>query len=147
MCFCFQINNQLFYTLTTKYMLLTKTIIFIQAEILPVTVYSCQQMPGPVSDCESKSYGCVSTCCHAKKLMCCDCAIFVWWNYDFDNPVITAALSSHYREIRNKEFICKQCHEQLRRGIYMSQPLENGNHKVPMLSIATLHKLIWHQWM
>ena len=29
-------------------MLLTKTIIFIQMEILPVTVYSCQQMPVPL---------------------------------------------------------------------------------------------------
>ena len=44
--------------------------------------------------------------------------------------MITATLSSHYREIRNKEFIYKQCHEQLRRGIYMSQPCKKGEPQV-----------------
>ena len=108
------------------------------------TLSKCVQLSANASstgDCESKLYGCVCTCCHAKKL-CCDCVIFVCQNYDFDNPVITAALSSHYREFRNKEFICKQCHEQLRRGIYISQPFKKEEHKLPMLSIATLHKLI-----
>ena len=92
------------------------------------TLNKCVQLSANASstgDCESKLYGCVCTCCHAKKL-CCDCVIFLHQNYDFDNPVITAALSSHYREIRNKEFICKKCHEQLRRGIYMSQPCKKG---------------------
>ena len=119
----FQLNNQLcFYTLNLKYMLLTKTIISIQVEILPVTVCSCQQMPVPLV---IMNQSCMDVSAHAViQKLCCDCVIFLWQNYDFDNPVITAALSSHYREIRNKEFICKQCHEQLRRGIYMSQQLK-----------------------
>ena len=93
-----------------------------------ITLSKCVQLSANASsmaDHESKLYGCVCTCCHTKKL-CCDCVIFLHQNYYFDNPVITAALYSHYREIRNKEFICKQCHEQLRNGIYMSQACKKG---------------------
>ena len=65
---------------------------------------------------ESKNYGCVCTCCHRKHLMQCDCVIFVTKNYILDNPNVADALSRRYREVRNKEFICKPCHTKLQHG-------------------------------
>ena len=64
----------------------------------------------------SKKYGCVCTCCHRKNLMRCDCVIFVKKNYILDNPNVADALSRRYREVRNKEFICKPCHTKLQHG-------------------------------
>ena len=61
----------------------------------------------------SKKYGCVCTCCQRKNLMRCDCVIFVKKNYDTDNTNIPNALSNRYREVGNKEFICKPCHTRL----------------------------------
>ena len=56
---------------------------------------------------------CVWTCCHRKNLMQCDCVIFLKKNYDIDNSNIADALSSRYREVGNKESICKPCHTKL----------------------------------
>ena len=61
----------------------------------------------------SKKYGCVCTSCHRKNLMRCDCVIFLKKNYDIDNSNIADALSRRYREVGNKEFICKPCHTKL----------------------------------
>ena len=48
-----------------------------------------------------------------KNLIRCDCVIFVKKNYYLDNPNVADALSRRYREVRNKEFICKPCHTKL----------------------------------
>ena len=40
-----------------------------------------------------KKYRCVCTCCHRKKLMQCDCVIFLKKNYNVDNSNIADALS------------------------------------------------------
>ena len=45
--------------------------------------------------------------------MWCDCVIFVTKNYILDNLNIADALSRSYREVRNKEFICKPYHTKL----------------------------------
>ena len=45
-----------------------------------------------------------------------DCVIFVTKNYILDNPNVAYALSRRYREVRNKEFICKPCHTKLQHG-------------------------------
>ena len=60
---------------------------------------------------ESKKYGCVCTCCHADDLPRYQCVIFLRNNYNFDIPAVANALSKRYREIRQKEFICKPCHK------------------------------------
>ena len=60
-----------------------------------------------------KKYGCVCTSCHRKNLMRCDCVIFLKNNYNIDNANIADALSSRYRKVGNKEFICKPCHTKL----------------------------------
>ena len=65
----------------------------------------------------SKKYGCVCTCCHRKNLMWCDCVIFLKKNYDIDNSNIADALTSRYREVGNKEFICKSCHTKLQQSL------------------------------
>ena len=61
----------------------------------------------------SKKCGCVCTSCHRKNLMRCDCVIFLKMNYNMDNTNIADALSNRYREVGNKEFICKPCHTKL----------------------------------
>ena len=61
----------------------------------------------------SKKYRCVCTCRHRKNLIRCDCVIFLKKNYDIDNSNIADALSSRYREVGNKELICKPCHTKL----------------------------------
>ena len=67
---------------------------------------------------ESKKYGCVCTCCHANDLPHYNCVIFIRQNYNLNSPAIANALTKRYREIRQKEFICKPCHKQLKDGKY-----------------------------
>ena len=67
---------------------------------------------------ESKMYGCVCTCCHANDLPQHKCVIFLRNNYNFDIPAVPNALSKRHREIRQKKFICKPCHKQLKDGKY-----------------------------
>ena len=73
----------------------------------------------------SKKYRCVCTCCHRKNLMWCDCLIFLKKNYNLDNSNVADALSRRYREVRNKEFICKPCHTKLQHG-HFSKVNSNG---------------------
>ena len=63
-----------------------------------------------------KKYGCVCTCCHIDNLPWYKCVIFLTKNYNFDIPAVANALSKRHREIRQKEFICKPCHKQLKDG-------------------------------
>ena len=65
---------------------------------------------------ESKKYGCVCTCCHTDNLPWYKCVIFLRKNYNFDIPAVANALSKRHREIRQKEFICKPYHKQLKDG-------------------------------
>ena len=65
---------------------------------------------------ESKKYGCVCTCCHRNDLPWYNCVIFVKHNYNLNISAVANALSKHYREIRQKEFICKPCHKELKDG-------------------------------
>ena len=67
---------------------------------------------------DSKKYGCVCTCCHRNNLPQYDCIIFLKQNYNFNTPAVSNALSKQYREIRQKEFICKPCHKELKDGNY-----------------------------
>ena len=67
---------------------------------------------------ESKKYGCVCTCCHIDNLSWYKFVIFLTKNYNFDIPAVGNALSKRHREIRQKEFICKPCHKQLKDDIY-----------------------------
>ena len=76
---------------------------------------------------ESKKYGCVCTCCHADDLPQYKCVIFLRNNYNFDIPAVANALSKRYREIRQKEFICKPCHKQLKDGKYSNNVQNCGN--------------------
>ena len=46
------------------------------------------------------------------------CVIFLRKNYNFDIPAVANALSKRHRKIRQKEFICKPCHKQLKDGKY-----------------------------
>ena len=67
---------------------------------------------------ESKKYGCVCTCCHRNDLPWYNCVILVKHNYNLNIPAVANALSKQYREIRQKEFICKSCHKELKDGKY-----------------------------
>ena len=67
---------------------------------------------------ESKKYGCVCSCCHANDLPWYTCVVFLRNSYNFDIPAIANALSQRHRDIRQKEFICKPCHKQLKDGKY-----------------------------
>ena len=58
------------------------------------------------------------TCCHRSNLPWYDCVIFLKQNYNFNIPAVANALSKRYREIRQKEFICKPCHKELKDGNY-----------------------------
>ena len=73
-----------------------------------------------VGDCgetkESRKYGCVCMCNHADDLPRYQFVIFVRKNYNFDIPTVANTLSKRYREIRQKEFICKPYHKQLKDG-------------------------------
>ena len=76
---------------------------------------------------ESKKYGCVCTCCHADDLLRYQCVIFLRNSYNFDIPFVANGLSKRYREIRQKEFICKPCHKQSKDGTYSSNVQNCGN--------------------
>ena len=76
---------------------------------------------------ESKKYGCVCTYCHADDLPRYQCVIFLRNNYNFDIPPVANVLSKIYREIRQKEFICKPCHKQLKEGTYSNNVQNCGN--------------------
>ena len=76
---------------------------------------------------ESKKYDCMSTCCHADDLPKYECVIFLRNNYYFDIPAVANALSKRYREIRQKEFICKPCHKQLKDSKYSNNVQNFGN--------------------
>ena len=76
---------------------------------------------------ESKKYGCVCTCCHIDNLPQYKCVIFLTKNYNFEIPAVANALSKRHREIRQKEFICKPCHKQLKDGKY-SKNVQNCDH-------------------
>ena len=67
-----------------------------------------------------KKYGCVCICCHRNNLQWYDCIIFLKQNYNFNIPAVANALSKRYQEIRQKEFICKPCHKELKDGNYTS---------------------------
>ena len=67
---------------------------------------------------ESKKYGCVCTYCHRNDLPWYQCVIFVRRNYNFNIPAVANALSKWYRDIRQKEFICKPCHKELKDSKY-----------------------------
>ena len=70
---------------------------------------------------QTDNSGCVCTCCHTKNLERQDCVIFVSCSYNIYIPDVERSLSHHYREPRNKEFICKQCHVMLKGG----DPIKN----------------------
>ena len=76
---------------------------------------------------ESKKYGCVCTCCHTDDLPRYQCVIFLRHNYNFEIPAVANALSKKNREIRQKEFICKPCHKQLKDGTYRNNVQNCGN--------------------
>ena len=76
---------------------------------------------------ESKKYGCVCTCCHADDLPQYKCVIFLRNNYNFDILAVANALSKRYREIRQKEFICKPYHKELKDGKYSNNIQNCGN--------------------
>ena len=65
----------------------------------------------------SKKYGCVCTWCHKDYLHQYMCVIFLRNNYNFDIPAVANALWKRQR-IRQKEFICKPCHKQLKGDKY-----------------------------
>ena len=76
---------------------------------------------------ECKMYGCICTCCHIENLPRYKCVIFLTKNYNFDIPAAANALAKRHREIRQKEFICKPCHQQLKDGKYSSN-VQNCDH-------------------
>ena len=64
------------------------------------------------------------TCCHRSNLPRYDCVIFLKQNYNFNIHAVANALPKRYRETRQKEFICKPCHKQLKDGNYTNN-IEN----------------------
>ena len=66
-------------------------------------------------------------CCHADDLPWYKWVTFLRNNYNFDIPAVANALSKRYREIRQKEFICKPCHKQLKDGKYSNNVQICGN--------------------
>ena len=75
----------------------------------------------------SKKYGCVCTCCHAKVLSQYNCVIFIRQNYYLNIPAVANALSKWYQESRQKEFICKPCHKELKDGKYSKNVQNSAN--------------------
>ena len=57
-----------------------------------------------------------------------DCAIFLKKNYNVNNSNIADALSRRYREVRNKEFICKPCHTKLQHSHFSTVNLNGVDH-------------------
>ena len=69
--------------------------------------------------------------------MWCGCVIFVTKNYILDNWNVADALSRRYREVRNKEFICKPCHTKLQHDHFSkvnSNDVEHSENVVVMNS-------------
>ena len=66
-------------------------------------------------------------CCYTDNLPWYKCVIFLRNNYNFDIPAVANTLSKRYREIRQKEFICKLCHKQLKDGKYSNNVQDCGN--------------------
>ena len=75
---------------------------------------------------ESKKYGYVCTCYHTDNLPWYKCVIFLRNNSNFDIPAVANALSKRHREIRQKEFMCKPCHKELKDGKYRKN-VQNGD--------------------
>ena len=110
---------------------------------------------------ESKKYGCLCTCCHENDLPWSKCEIFLRDNYNFDIPAVANALSKRHREIRQKEFICKPCHKQLKDGKYSNNFQHNAysdlfgsnlNHEqddqnTKYMEVELIMKTIWHVQM
>ena len=67
------------------------------------------------------------TCCHTNDLPQYNCVIFVKHNYNLNIPTVANALSKWYWEIRQKEFICKPCHKELKGGKYSKNVLNCPN--------------------
>ena len=67
---------------------------------------------------ELKKYGCVCTCCQRNDMPQYHCIIFVKHNYNLNIPAFANALSKQYREIWQKEYICKPCHKELKDDKY-----------------------------
>ena len=67
---------------------------------------------------ELKKYGCVCTCYHRSYLPWYKCVIFVKHNYNLNICAVANELPKWYREIRQKEFICKPCYKELKDGKY-----------------------------
>ena len=59
-----------------------------------------------------------ANCCHKNDLPWYNCVIFVKHNYNLNIPAVANALSKWYWEIRQKEFVWKSCHTQLKDGKY-----------------------------
>ena len=76
---------------------------------------------------QSKKYGCVCTCCHTNDLPQYNCVIFARQNYNLNIPAVANALSKQYREIRQKELICKPRHEELKDSTYSKNVLNCPN--------------------
>ena len=106
---------------------------------------------------ESKKYGCVCTCCHADDLPWYKCLIFLRNNYNFNIPAVANALAKGYREIRQKEFICKPYHKQLKDGKYSNNVQNCGNSDLlgsnltheqnvqdKIHGIVLIMRVIWH---
>ena len=94
-----------------------------------------------------KKYGYVCMCCHRKNCMQCDCVKFVKKNYILDNPNAADALSRRYREVRNKEFICKPCHAELQHSQFSkvnSKDVEHSENVVVMNSNDTTLSMEFH---
>ena len=58
-----------------------------------------------------------STYCKQTNLPRYKCVIFIKKNYDFTNNYICCKLLDRYRERNNKEYICKECHQNLKHGV------------------------------
>ena len=79
-------------------------------------------------------HGCTCTCCKQRNVPRYKCVIFVKKNYDFTNKYICDKLWNRYREKNNKEYICKECHNNLKHSV-----LRQDNSKVYNTSISSKH--------
>ena len=67
---------------------------------------------------ESKKYGCVCMCCPVDDLPQYKCVIFLEITITLTFLLLPMHYQKRYREIWQKEFICKPCHKQLKDGKY-----------------------------
>ena len=82
-----------------------------------------------------------------KNLKWCDCVIFLKKNYNADNSNVADAFSRRYREVRNKEFICKPCHTKLQHSHYSkvnSNGVDHSENIVVMNSNDTTLSMEFH---